>query len=47
MGQEAARKLKSLHYRVTFITYPNQTHIVSDDEVELLSRFLKKVIPFK
>ncbi|KAG1050850.1 hypothetical protein G6F47_007731 [Rhizopus delemar] len=47
MGQAAARKLKSLHYQVNLVTYPNQTHIVSDEEVELLARFLKKVIPFK
>ncbi|KAG1164773.1 hypothetical protein G6F36_013745 [Rhizopus arrhizus] len=47
MGQAAARKLKSLHYQVNLVTYPNQTHIVSDEEVELLARFLKKAIPFK
>ncbi|CAO3670128.1 unnamed protein product [Rhizopus stolonifer] len=47
LGTEAAKELKSLKYDVTFKTYVNQTHIVSDKEVKLLSNFLKKVLPAK
>ncbi|KAG1472296.1 hypothetical protein G6F56_001622 [Rhizopus delemar] len=45
LGQSSVELLRSLDYNVTFKTYPDQGHIVSDAELEEFSRFLSRVIP--
>jgi predicted esterase len=42
---ESVKELRALNYTVTFKTYQGLKHEVSSDEVKLLARFLKKVIP--